>query len=69
MDSWVIEGSTFNFQDVARLFKTEKNDVKVTLIESNKILASFDKKLQSFAEKKIRSRERFTLLQSAVTGT
>ena len=42
--------------------------MRVTLVESNQILGSFDDKLRSFAEKKIKARNRFSLKQSSVTG-
>ena len=51
-----------------RLFKREAKDVQVTLVESDKILGSFDTRLQAFAEKKISKRDRFQLVQSSVTG-
>ncbi|CAH1801948.1 unnamed protein product [Owenia fusiformis] len=54
-------------QDVSRLYKQDFRDVRVTLIESNKILGAFDKRLQNYAEKKIKQREKFQLLQSSVT--
>ena len=38
-------------QDVSRLYKKEEKDVRVTLVESNQILASFDDRLRAFAEK------------------
>ena len=56
------------FQDVVRLFKAKKDDVKVTLVESNQILSSFDQRLRNYAEKKIKSRHGFTLKQDFVTG-
>lgn len=43
--------------------------VHVTLVESNKILSSFDTRLQTYAEKKISQRERFKLLKSSVKGS
>ncbi|KAH3885109.1 uncharacterized protein LOC127838952 isoform X3 [Dreissena polymorpha] len=55
-------------QDVARLYKGKKDSVRVTLVESNKILGSFDKRLQKFAEKQIQSRRGFTLARDLVTG-
>ncbi|ELU13705.1 hypothetical protein CAPTEDRAFT_169172 [Capitella teleta] len=55
-------------QDVSRLFgKDEQTKSRVTLVESNKILGSFDGRLQKYAEKKISQRDRFTLLKSSVT--
>jgi NADH:ubiquinone reductase (non-electrogenic) len=56
-------------QDVSRLYgQDEQKKSRVTLIESNKILSSFDSRLQKYAEKKISQRERFSLLKSSVTG-
>ncbi|XP_022235771.1 internal alternative NAD(P)H-ubiquinone oxidoreductase A1, mitochondrial-like [Limulus polyphemus] len=57
----------FFVQDVSRLYRKCEKLVQVTLIESNKILSSFDKRLQSYAEKKIKERDRFNLVQSSVT--
>ncbi|KAK3086417.1 hypothetical protein FSP39_018177 [Pinctada imbricata] len=54
-------------EDVARLYKQKHLDVNVTLIESNQILSSFDERLRKYAEKKIKQRDRFKLIQSAVT--
>uniref|UniRef100_A0A914CC92 FAD/NAD(P)-binding domain-containing protein n=1 Tax=Acrobeloides nanus TaxID=290746 RepID=A0A914CC92_9BILA len=54
-------------KDVARLYKEEKDSVKVTLIESQKILSSFDEGLQNYAEKKLNERENFQILKELVT--
>lgn len=54
-------------QDVNRLYSHEKANVRVTLIEAQHILPSFDKKLRNYAEKKMKQREQFKLLQSSVT--
>ncbi|KAK6192799.1 hypothetical protein SNE40_004210 [Patella caerulea] len=54
-------------QDVAKLYKEQQKAVTVTLVESDRILASFDSRLRSHAENKLRARERFTLIQSSVT--
>lgn len=54
-------------QDVARLYKQQQEQVRVTLVESNQILSSFDDRLRAYAEKKITQRKRFTLKQSSVT--
>ena len=43
--------------------------MRVTIVESNKILGAFDDRLQKYAEKKIRQRHGYQLIQSAVTGT
>ena len=56
------------FQDVSRLYKAKKDDVRVTLVESNQILSSFDEKLRNYAAKKIQERKGFTLMQDFVTG-
>lgn len=56
----------FITEDVSRLFSQEKKLVKVTLIEANEILPSFDQKLRSFAEKKIQQRKNYELLKSRV---
>ena len=53
-------------QDVSRLYKSEEKDVRVTLVEANHILASFDARLRKFAEKKILQRDRMELLQASV---
>ena len=42
--------------------------VKVTLIERHQILASFDKRLQAYAEKKLSERKNFSVHKSAVIG-
>jgi NADH:ubiquinone reductase (non-electrogenic) len=49
------------------LYKQEKDIVKVTLIESQKILGAFDARLQSYAEKKFRERKNFNLVNGLVT--
>lgn len=54
-------------QDVTRLYVHEKANVSVTLIEARQILPSFDEKLRTFAEKKMRQRDQFDLVQSSVT--
>ena len=41
--------------------------MKVTLIESQKILGAFDPRLQSYAEKKFNERKNFTLVKGMVT--
>ena len=61
--------SYYNAQDVSRLYKAKKDDVRVTLVESNQILSSFDEKLRNYAAKKIQERKGFTLMQDFVTGT
>lgn len=53
-------------QDVSRYYNKQKDLIKVTLIEEKKILSSFDKKLQAYAEKKIHQRDNFVLIKSAV---
>ena len=53
---------------MARLYQAKKDDVHVTLIESNQILSSFDERLRKYATKKMKSRKGFTLEQDSVTG-
>lgn len=53
---------------MTRLFNVKKDDVKVTLVVSNQILASFDDKLRKYAERKIQGRQGFTLKRDNVTG-
>ena len=53
---------------MSRLFKDTDHLINVTLVESNHILGSFDDRLRTYAEKKIRKRNRFKLVQSSVTG-
>lgn len=54
-------------QDVARVYHQRKDQVHVTLVESNQILSSFDESLRKYAESKIKQRERFQLVKSSVT--
>ena len=56
----------FLVQDVSRLYSSEKHLMKVSLVESDKILSSFDSRLQNFAEKKIKNREQFELIKDQV---
>lgn len=42
--------------------------MKVTLVEFNKILSSFDARLSAFAERKIKQRKGFELIRSSVVG-
>ena len=56
----------FITEDVSRLFSREKSIVKVSLIEANEILPSFDMKLRTFAEKKFKQRKNYDLLKSRV---
>lgn len=53
-------------EDVSRLYSQEEDKVKVTLVEPKQILPSFDQKLRHFAEKKIKQRSQFKLIQSGV---
>ncbi|XP_059175957.1 uncharacterized protein LOC131955738 isoform X2 [Physella acuta] len=53
-------------QDLVRLYKQQSKQVRVTLVESNKILSSFDTRLQAYAERKMKQRKGFNLLQSTV---
>ncbi|GAU93526.1 hypothetical protein RvY_05452 [Ramazzottius varieornatus] len=52
--------------DVARLYPKDVKMTKVTLVEAQHILQSFDKNLQSYAEKKIKERSNFNLIQDSV---
>ncbi|KAH9525427.1 Internal alternative NAD(P)H-ubiquinone oxidoreductase A1, mitochondrial [Bulinus truncatus] len=61
-----VQEHAFFLKDVVRLYKQKTDDIRVTLVESNKILSSFDSRLQAFAEKKIRQRKGFTIVQSSV---
>lgn len=54
-------------EDVSRLYKNLHDKVRVTLIESSRILGSFDKALRDYAEIKIRRRSQFNILQSSVS--
>nr|CAB3265337.1 probable NADH dehydrogenase [Phallusia mammillata] len=56
----------FLTEDVSRHFPVLQHKVKVTLIEGNKILGSFDKRLREYAEKKITKRKQFEILQAFV---
>ena len=53
--------------DIARLYQKDVKMTKVTLVEAQHILQSFDKKLRSYAEKKIKERTNFSLIQDSVT--
>lgn len=53
-------------EDFARLYGGLQHVVRVTLIEANHILGSFDKRLRDYAEKKISKRKQFELLQASV---
>ncbi|BFZ18506.1 hypothetical protein BsWGS_21545 [Bradybaena similaris] len=54
-------------QDVSRLYRKQQQEhVKVTLIESNKILSAFDASLISYAEKMIVQRKGFELIRASV---
>ncbi|XP_055346695.1 uncharacterized protein LOC129594138 isoform X3 [Paramacrobiotus metropolitanus] len=52
--------------DVARLYRKDADLVQVTLVEAQHILQSFDQRLQNYAEKKIKERTNFHLLQDVV---
>uniref|UniRef100_H2Z3K7 FAD/NAD(P)-binding domain-containing protein n=1 Tax=Ciona savignyi TaxID=51511 RepID=H2Z3K7_CIOSA len=56
----------FLCEDVSRLYGGLQHKVKVTLIEANKILGSFDKRLREYAEKKIEKRKQFEIVQAVV---
>jgi hypothetical protein len=51
-----------------RLYPELRAMVNVTLVESRRILDSFDARLRTFAEKKLASRQNFTMLHSSVTS-
>ena len=53
-------------EDVSRLYSGLQSKVRVTLIEANKILGSFDKNLREYAEAKITLRKQFELVQATV---
>ena len=53
-------------EDVSRLYPGLQKKVRVTLIEADKILGSFDQGLREYAERKIRKRDQFNLLQAVV---
>ncbi|KAL5017674.1 hypothetical protein ScPMuIL_007263 [Solemya velum] len=53
-------------QDCSRLYQQKQQNVSVTLVESNQILSSFDERLRKYAEKKIKERDRFNMIQSSV---
>ncbi|XP_013399906.1 probable NADH dehydrogenase [Lingula anatina] len=53
--------------DVSRLYLNTKAEIQTTLVESQQILASFDKRLQAYAERKIKERPNFHLIKSNVT--
>ncbi|XP_071497123.1 uncharacterized protein, partial [Diadema antillarum] len=55
-------------EDVSRLYKQEQGHVQVSLIEGRKILGAFNKKLQQYAEKKIRARSQMELIQANVSS-
>ena len=59
----------FLLQDIERLYPEERNIVKVTLVEANQILSSFDIRLRRYAEGKIRQRSQMNLLSGSVVGT
>lgn len=56
----------FMKQDVTRLYSHEREHVRVTLVEARHILPSFDKQLRNFAEKKMKQRDQFNLIQNSV---
>ncbi|XP_059175954.1 probable NADH dehydrogenase isoform X1 [Physella acuta] len=53
-------------QDLVRLYRQQSKQVRVTLVESNKILSSFDTRLQAYAERKMKQRKGFNILQTTV---
>ena len=50
------------------MYPGEKDMVKVTLIEANQILSSFDTKLRHYAERKIKQRSQMQLVTGSVVG-
>jgi len=58
----------FVYQDMCKLYRDKDSWVKVTLIESNKILGSFEPRLQRWAEKQIKSREGYSITKDIVTA-
>ncbi|KAG8175324.1 hypothetical protein JTE90_002869 [Oedothorax gibbosus] len=56
----------FKVKDVRRLYESSEELFRVTLIEAANILGSFDEKLRTYAEKKLRERKNFTLLKTSV---
>ena len=63
-----VTNAVFSHQDVERLYPQERNMVKVTLVEANQILSSFDTKLRNYAERKIKQRAQMNLLSGSVVG-
>ena len=43
--------------------------MRVTIIEAQQILSSFDDRLQRYAEKKISQRKQMQIIQDSVTGS
>ena len=50
------------------MYPEERNIVKMTLVEANQILSSFDVKLRNYAERKIKQRSQMNLLSGSVVG-
>ena len=53
-------------QDVSRLYTSERDMVRVTLVEAQQILSSFDAGLQKYAERKLRQRSQMHILRDSV---
>lgn len=53
-------------QDVSRLYTDERDVVKVTLVEAQQILSSFDAGLQKYAERKLTQRSQMHILRDSV---
>ena len=53
-------------QDIARLYPEQRRKVRVTLVESNQILGSFDERLRTYAEAKLAQRRNFNLVKASV---
>ena len=53
-------------QDVSRLYTSERDVVRVSLVEAQQILSSFDAGLQKYAERKLRQRPQMRILSDSV---
>lgn len=65
---FAAEFHDFLQQDLERLYPGEGSLVKVTLIEAQEILSSFDKKLRDYTERLIQKRKRMQIVKAFVTG-
>ena len=66
-EAGLIKVTSFSFSCLCPLCSASRIPFQVTLIEPQHILQSFDARLQSFAERKIRERKNFHLLQDSVS--